>query len=89
MTDWYRLPHKTALGLVLIIARSSAVIKITAGKLVQLSIVTFSDVSIHGFLFSIFIVLTLFYIVIISGCQNVSRLPEYLTNCDNVNLRMM
>ncbi|XP_011880185.1 PREDICTED: odorant receptor 4-like [Vollenhovia emeryi] len=44
MTDWYRLPRKTALGLILVIARSSAVIKITAGKLVQLSIVTFSDV---------------------------------------------
>ncbi|KAL0117032.1 hypothetical protein PUN28_010120 [Cardiocondyla obscurior] len=45
MIDWYRLPHKTALGLILVIARSSAVIKITAGKLVQLSIATFSDVS--------------------------------------------
>lgn len=46
MTDWYRLPHKTALSLMLVIARSSVVIKITAGKLVQLSVVTFSDVSI-------------------------------------------
>ncbi|XP_012230139.1 odorant receptor 10-like isoform X2 [Linepithema humile] len=44
MIDWYRLPHKTALGLILIISRSSAVIKITAGKLIQLSIATFSDV---------------------------------------------
>lgn len=47
MTDWYRLPHKTTLSLILVIARSSVVIKITAGKLVQLSIVTFSDVSIN------------------------------------------
>lgn len=45
MTNWYRLPHKTALDLVLIIARSSNVIKITAGKLFQLSIATFGDVS--------------------------------------------
>ncbi|XP_029160847.1 uncharacterized protein LOC114932690 [Nylanderia fulva] len=45
-TDWYRLPHKTALGMVLIISRSSAVIKITAGKLIQLSLITFGDVSI-------------------------------------------
>jgi len=45
MTNWYELPHKTALGLVLIIARSSNVIKITAGKLFQLSIATFGDVS--------------------------------------------
>ncbi|XP_029660088.1 odorant receptor 82a-like isoform X1 [Formica exsecta] len=44
MTNWYDLPHKTALGLVLIIARSSNVIKITAGKLFQLSIATFGDV---------------------------------------------
>ncbi|EZA52126.1 hypothetical protein X777_09138 [Ooceraea biroi] len=44
MTDWYNLPHKTALGLLLIIARSSNGIKITAGKLFQLSIATFSDV---------------------------------------------
>ncbi|KAL0117019.1 hypothetical protein PUN28_010113 [Cardiocondyla obscurior] len=44
MTDWYNLHHKTALGLVLIIARSSNVIKITAGKLFHLSIATFGDV---------------------------------------------
>ncbi|EFN67337.1 hypothetical protein EAG_04798 [Camponotus floridanus] len=42
-TDWYRLPHKTALGMILIISRSSAVIKITAGKLIQLSLITFGD----------------------------------------------
>lgn len=45
MTNWYELSHKTALGLVLIIARSSQVIRITAGKLFQLSIATFGDVS--------------------------------------------
>ncbi|XP_012214661.1 odorant receptor 82a-like isoform X3 [Linepithema humile] len=44
MTNWYKLPHKTALGLVLIIMRSSLVIKITAGKLFQLSIATFGDI---------------------------------------------
>ncbi|XP_067213939.1 odorant receptor 82a-like isoform X2 [Linepithema humile] len=44
MTDWYKLPRRTALGLILIIARSSNVIKITAGKLFQLSIATFGDV---------------------------------------------
>jgi len=46
-TNWYHLPHKTALGLVLIISRSSVVIKITAGKLIQLSLMTFGDVSIN------------------------------------------
>lgn len=45
MTNWYKLRHRTALGLILIIARSSNVIKITAGKLFHLSITTFGDVS--------------------------------------------
>ncbi|XP_011880177.1 PREDICTED: odorant receptor 4-like [Vollenhovia emeryi] len=44
MINWYNLNHKTAIGLVLIIARSSNVIKITAGKLFHLSIATFGDV---------------------------------------------
>ncbi|XP_020295540.1 odorant receptor 82a-like [Pseudomyrmex gracilis] len=44
MTNWYELPRKTALGLILIIAQSSNVIKLTAGKLFQLSIATFGDV---------------------------------------------
>ncbi|XP_032669675.1 odorant receptor 4-like [Odontomachus brunneus] len=44
MTNWYNLHHKTARGLILIIARSSNVIKITAGKIIQLSIATFGDV---------------------------------------------
>ncbi|KAL6426546.1 hypothetical protein ACFW04_009160 [Cataglyphis niger] len=43
-TNWYKLHHKTSRNLVLIIARSSNVIKITAGKLFQLSIATFGDV---------------------------------------------
>ena len=45
MINWYELPHKTALGLILVITRSSNVIKITAGKLFQMSIATFGDVS--------------------------------------------
>ncbi|XP_011148360.2 odorant receptor 4-like isoform X2 [Harpegnathos saltator] len=44
LTEWYRLPQKTALSLVLIISRSSAVIKMTAGKLIELSLITFGDV---------------------------------------------
>ncbi|XP_046144071.1 odorant receptor 4-like [Osmia bicornis bicornis] len=44
MTEWYRLPHKTALGLVMIISRSSVVIKITAGKFIRISLATFGDV---------------------------------------------
>jgi len=45
MTNWYLLPGKTAQGLILIILRSNAVLKITAGKIVQLSFSTFGDVS--------------------------------------------
>lgn len=45
MTNWYDLHHKTALCLILIIVRSNKVIRITAGKLFQLSIATFGDVS--------------------------------------------
>ncbi|XP_018364321.1 PREDICTED: odorant receptor 22c-like [Trachymyrmex cornetzi] len=44
MTDWYNLHHKTARDLVLIIARSNNAIKITAGKLIHLSVPTFGDV---------------------------------------------
>ncbi|XP_018406398.1 PREDICTED: odorant receptor 22c-like [Cyphomyrmex costatus] len=44
MTDWYNLHHTTARGLILIIARSNNVIKITAGKIFHLSIATFGDV---------------------------------------------
>ncbi|XP_032669659.1 odorant receptor 82a-like [Odontomachus brunneus] len=46
MTNWYHLPHKTALGLILIILRSSIAIKITAGKIFHMSIPTFGVVSI-------------------------------------------
>ncbi|XP_012062990.1 PREDICTED: odorant receptor 4-like [Atta cephalotes] len=44
MTDWYNLHHTTARSLILIIARSNNIIKITAGKLFHLSIATFGDV---------------------------------------------
>ncbi|XP_020279296.1 odorant receptor 82a-like [Pseudomyrmex gracilis] len=44
MTNWYSLPHKTALDLLLIIVRSRIVIKITAGKIFHMSIPTFGTV---------------------------------------------
>jgi len=46
MTDWYKLPHKIILGLILIILRSRIVTKITAGKIFHMSIQTFGVVSI-------------------------------------------
>ncbi|XP_076675629.1 uncharacterized protein LOC143372894 [Andrena cerasifolii] len=44
MTNWYYLPDKVILDLSLIIARSSVVIKMTAGKLIHMSVYTFGDV---------------------------------------------
>ncbi|KAG7198551.1 hypothetical protein KM043_005917 [Ampulex compressa] len=44
MIEWYRLPVKTALCLNLIILRSSILVKMTAGKIIQLSLPTFMDV---------------------------------------------
>ncbi|XP_018046453.1 PREDICTED: odorant receptor 22c-like [Atta colombica] len=42
--DWYRIPHKTARGLVLIISMSSIPSKITAGKFMDLSLNSFSAI---------------------------------------------
>lgn len=47
MTEWYRLPRKVSLGLVMIISRSNMVVKITAGKFIEISIATFGTVSIR------------------------------------------
>ncbi|XP_071862816.1 uncharacterized protein [Bombus fervidus] len=49
MTNWYYLPDKIILDLILIIARSSVVVHITAGKLVHMSVYTFGDVVKTGF----------------------------------------
>ncbi|XP_071862821.1 odorant receptor 4-like [Bombus fervidus] len=49
MTNWYYLPEKTILDLILIIARSSMVVQITAGKMVHMSVYTFGDVVKTGF----------------------------------------
>ncbi|XP_072746738.1 odorant receptor 4-like [Anoplolepis gracilipes] len=42
--DWYRIPHKTARGLVLVIAVSSVPVKITAGKFMDLSLNSFGAI---------------------------------------------
>ncbi|KYN50414.1 hypothetical protein ALC57_00051 [Trachymyrmex cornetzi] len=44
MIDWYQLPHKIVLGLILIILRSRIVTKIMAGKIFHMSIQTFGVV---------------------------------------------
>ncbi|XP_043517209.1 odorant receptor 82a-like [Frieseomelitta varia] len=49
MTDWYYLPSKIILDLSLIIARSNVLVRITAGKFVDMSVHTFGDVVKTGF----------------------------------------
>nr|XP_003700925.1 PREDICTED: odorant receptor 4-like [Megachile rotundata] len=44
MTNWYYLPDKHILDLLLIISRSSTVIRMTAGKFVTMSLYTFASV---------------------------------------------
>ncbi|XP_017795948.1 PREDICTED: odorant receptor 67a-like [Habropoda laboriosa] len=44
MIDWYRLPGKTAQGLILIFAVSNSSIKLTAGKIIDLSLSSFCSV---------------------------------------------
>ncbi|XP_017878907.2 uncharacterized protein LOC108624258 [Ceratina calcarata] len=43
MIDWYRIPGKQALGLILLFAMSNSTMKLTAGKLVELSLGNFCD----------------------------------------------
>ncbi|XP_076393829.1 odorant receptor 43a-like [Megachile rotundata] len=49
MIEWHRLSGKKKLCCILIIAMSNSSIKLTAGNMVELSISTFSDVSINYF----------------------------------------
>ncbi|XP_048266329.1 uncharacterized protein LOC110120240 isoform X2 [Bombus terrestris] len=49
MTNWYYLPGKTILDLIMVIARSNVVVQITAGKLVHMSVYTFGSVVKTGF----------------------------------------
>lgn len=44
MIDWHRLPGKKALSLILISAASNSSTKLTAGKLVELSLSSFCSV---------------------------------------------
>ncbi|XP_025158973.1 odorant receptor Or2 isoform X1 [Harpegnathos saltator] len=46
-TNWYRLPHKRARALILIMAISNIPTKISAGRLIEMSLPTFSNVSIE------------------------------------------
>ncbi|KAL0117063.1 hypothetical protein PUN28_010130 [Cardiocondyla obscurior] len=45
MIDWYRLPKKKSLAIILIMSMSNATSKLTAGNIIELSISSFGDVS--------------------------------------------
>ncbi|XP_036147241.1 odorant receptor 85b isoform X2 [Monomorium pharaonis] len=47
---WYRLPHKRSRSLILIMAVSNIPAKISAGKLIDMSLLTFSNVSVEAYL---------------------------------------
>ncbi|KOX73711.1 hypothetical protein WN51_13789 [Melipona quadrifasciata] len=49
MTNWYRLPDKDILSLIMIIRRSSVKVKMTAGKIIDMSLFTFASVCLHNF----------------------------------------
>lgn len=51
MANWYYLTEKRILELILIIMRSSVVVEITAGKIIHMSIQTFSTVSLLDIIF--------------------------------------
>ena len=49
MTNWYHLPDKDILSLIMIISRSSVKVKMTAGKIIEMSLITFASVCFHHF----------------------------------------
>lgn len=51
--NWYRFPMKKARNLILIIIMSNYPIKLTAGKIVDISLATFTDVRIKNLDFCI------------------------------------
>ena len=44
MTNWYHLPDKDILSLIMIISRSNVEVRMTAGKIIDMSLFTFANV---------------------------------------------
>ncbi|KAF3424637.1 hypothetical protein E2986_11716 [Frieseomelitta varia] len=75
MTNWYYLPVKKILDLILIIVRSSMVIELTAGKIIQMSIYTFGDVMRLAFAYlNILVQITLYDKLILLAREENPRL---------------
>lgn len=49
MADWYHLPDQDIINLIMIISRSSMEVKITAGKIIDMSVLTFANVRVLNF----------------------------------------
>lgn len=64
--NWYRFPMKKARSLILIIIMSNYPIKLTAGKIVDISFATFTDVRIKN--------LDFFITFIIYGGNNIFQI---------------
>lgn len=47
MIDWYRLPDKTVQDLILVMAMSNNPMKISAGRIIYLSLATFGNVGFY------------------------------------------
>lgn len=50
MTNWYELSNKDIFNLMMIISRSSISVNISAGKLIDMSVLTFGNVSFYFFI---------------------------------------
>ena len=48
MTNWYHLPDKDILSMIMIISRSSVEVKMTAGKIIDMSVFTFASVRYYN-----------------------------------------
>lgn len=80
MTNWYLLPGNTAIGFVLVILRSSIVVKITAGKMIDLSLSTFGIVSIQK------CILLIYRHVELTEIQHFKIIYNYITCKDNYTI---
>lgn len=49
MADWHHLPDQDIINLIMIISRSSMEVKITAGKIIDMSVLTFANVRVLNF----------------------------------------
>ena len=91
MTNWYRLSDKDILNLIMIITRSSVEYKMTAGKIIDMSVITFGNVCLFlpifkekNFKQSLILENTDTNIFKISDNKNYFCIFKYITPNDNI-----